>query len=103
MAGKRGTSRHEEIDPRTKCEVAYAQAFSNLAHITNGAAEPGDSIRVACRGKYDWLAIARRTGSDGSFEVCFGAGESWWGALSGLNKALAAGNWKPDKYQKGRE
>lgn len=104
MSDKRQSQKElerEAIDPRTKTEVYFAQAFSNVQHLVGKDAETGNALRVVCRGARDWLAIASRRGSDGDREVAFGTGESFWGAVAGLGATLAKGNWKRDKYQGG--
>lgn len=90
-----------EIDPRTRTERYFAQAFSNIQALVGPHAETGNALRVVCRGSRDWLAIASRRGSDGDREVAFGVGESFWGAVAGLGATLAKGGWKRDKYQGG--
>lgn len=94
---KRG---QEGPSPRQRLESAFPGAFSNLWHELSASAEEGVSVRVVCRGLYDWLAIARRFDGSGQPVVCFGNSESFFGALAALNASIGKGAWKADKFAK---
>lgn len=98
MNSKQGTGTGDRVMPRDYVERYWPEAFPNLQHEVKQAEATSLSIRVSCRGQYDWLAIARRTDDAGGPIVCFGNGETYHGALAALNKSVAAGAWRPDKF-----
>jgi hypothetical protein len=90
-----------EVSGRDQVEAKFRQSFSNLGGFVNGGAAPGNAIRVVCRGQHDWMAVGTRSTLGGVREVCFGSGESYWGALVALNGSMSKNAWKVDKFQPG--
>ena len=90
-----------EVSPRDRAQQAFGQAWSNVAGFVNGGATASNAVRVVCRGQYDFLAVASRVDGAGIRFVCFGNGESFFGAVDALNRAMAADAWKVDRFQPG--
>lgn len=83
--------------------VVYDALFGALGNLHAAAVKAeGEFIelRVKQRGYADWLAIAKRVGADGGSEVIFGVGHDLVSALLGLNGAMAANRWRPDRPYK---
>lgn len=78
--------------------AALAKSCPNLAEQVSKDATDFNSIRIQYRGVYDWLAVCKRWGEDGSPEVIFGSGPDFVGAILGLEAALDKGAWRPDKF-----
>jgi hypothetical protein len=58
-------------------------------------------LRVKDRGDGSCYAMVKRTSSDGTPMVAFGTGYDPLSALSGLEGAVHADNWRPDKPYRG--
>jgi len=76
---------------------AFVDAGHNFLAVVALGSEDFVDLRVKQRAYGDWLGIAKRYGPDGGLEVCFGTGHDFVSALLGLNGAMAANRWKPDK------
>lgn len=59
----------------------------------------GDAVelRVKVRDDGTWIAIAKGFGDDGGPIVCFGSGYDALSAVQGVEGAIRANKWRPDK------
>lgn len=58
------------------------------------------SVTIKYRGEHDWLIIGKKFGDDGRPVVVFGSGSTAVDALRGLERAIDADKWRPDRYAK---
>lgn len=77
---------------------ALFKACPNFTALFQSGGAEFNSVRIQFRGVYDFLAVCKRWGPDGTPEVIFGSGPDFVGAVLGLEAALEQGAWRPDKY-----
>lgn len=91
------------LEPPTGDDVlrrALGAVASNLASYTGGKNEAAlVSVSVRRRAPSNYIAVARRLNDvDCVYQVTFGAGRSFLEALLSLDKAIAKGAWKRDRF-----
>jgi len=84
--------------PLTPLAQALAQACPLLSSLVSEGGSEFNSVRIQYRGQYDYMAVCKRWGPDGTPEVIFGSGSDFIGCILGLEAALDKGAWRPDKY-----
>lgn len=91
--------------PRKNTEVERFLAFDSIvkdalpqfhAFLTDEEDFRGFSVKPRDDGTF--LAVAMGTSSDGLPVVCFGQGYGATGAIYGMERTLAANQWKTDKF-----
>lgn len=77
----------------------------NFPHIASYLFEEEEfrELRIKVMSDGVRLAIAKRFGSDGGPEVCFGSGYDPMLALMALDAAIQGGNWRFDKPWQGKD
>lgn len=96
----RSVEGHGELSPRSNLASALGRAAPNLVGATRNRIDGMSILSVTFRDRPgSWLAIARVVRhSDSAVLVTFGSGTEWPDAIISLNKAIARGDWRPDRY-----
>lgn len=98
------TRQDKEYQPSlygSKVVSAFYLTYPTVAPFIDNASRDLVSLRITFRGEGDYLAVAKRYGSDGGLEVLFGSGHTWYGCLGGLETAMEQSKWRQDKWNKG--
>jgi hypothetical protein len=81
-----------------RAEDALRDGLPQLAAWLSGPRR-ADFVRLVLRqrGEHDWVSVLSAYDDAGAPVVCFGSGFDAVAALLGLEGAVAAGNWRPDR------
>ena len=101
MSSNQESKAHSELSPDLALRVAFGNNVSNLQHWLVQKEPDVDRLSVK-RDEYgEWRAVFCVWGEDGGPLVAFGSGPTFFAALYGLSRTIAAGRFKPDKYRTG--
>lgn len=101
MTTKRGLTNREARREREDLLVQALKEFnSNLGAALGDTTGYTRFFKVMRRDDGSWLAMLGGWDSEGAPIVAFGSGKSLMGAVGTLGRAMAADEWRDDKYAK---